>query len=120
MSQLSLLQQMAKILLPSIYLEDFEATSIKEQPEEWLIVLTEKPERAPAALQGNDVALDGYCTTVDVLPHAFSLKKIYRRFRRGRWKERASTVHHQNPYNLHLAGAKITPTLGAFLKEAFG
>jgi hypothetical protein len=120
MGQESLFKQMAMILVPAVYLEDFEVTSIKDAPEEWLIELTEKADRVPEELQGKDVVLDGYCNTLDVLTHAFSLKKIYLRFRRRRWKERGSTDHHQNQYNLHLAGAKITPTLGAFLKEAFG
>jgi hypothetical protein len=120
MAQQELFNQMARILVPEMYLKDFEVNSIKEQPNEWLIELIEMEDRIPTELTGKDVVLDGYCNSVDVLTHAFSLKKIYLRFHRRRWKERGSTVHFQNQYDLHLAGAKITPTLGAFLKEAFG
>lgn len=116
----SLFDQMAKILVPEVYLKDFTITSIQETSSEWLIELTEKEERIPKELEGKDVVLNGYCDTVDVLTHSFSLKKIYLRFRRRRWKERGTTEHFQNQYDLHIAGAKITPTLGAFLKEAFG
>lgn len=115
-----LFEQMAKILVPEEYLKDFEITQIEDNSNEWLIELTEKEDRIPVELLGKDVVLDGYCNSVDVLTHAFSMKKIYLRFLRRRWKERGLTVHYQNQYDLHVAGAKITPTLGAFLKEAFG
>ncbi len=111
---------MARILVPEEYLKNFSVSNIKELPHEWLIELTEKEDKIPEALKGKDAVLDGYCETIDVLTHAFSLKKIYLRFKRRRWKERGSTIHYQNQYDLHIAGAKITPTLGAFLKEAFG
>lgn len=115
-----LFKSMARILIPEEYLKDFKVSKIQETPNEWLIELTEKEEKIPEELEGKDVVLNGYCDTVDVLTHAFSLKKIYLRFRRRRWKEKGTTLHYQNKYDLHIAGAKITPTLGAFLKEAFG
>jgi len=120
MAHQELFNQMSRILVPEIYLRDFEVSNIQELPSEWQIELTEKESKIPKDLIGKDVVLDGYCSSVDVLTHAFSLKKIYLRFRRRRWKERGTSVHYQNQYDLHLAGAKITPTMGAFLKEAFG
>jgi hypothetical protein len=115
-----LFHQMASILLPKEFLKDFEVSQIKEQPTEWLIELTEKADRVPQELEGKDVVLDGYCGSIDVLTHAFSLKKIFVRFRRRRWKERGQKAHYHNNYDFHMAGAKITPELGAFFKEAFG
>jgi hypothetical protein len=115
-----ILEEMSKILVPEECLKDFDITGIKENATEWLIELTEKAERVPKGLNGKEAVLDGYSNPIDVLTHAFSLKKIYLRFRRRRWKEKGSTEHYQNQYDLHIAGAKITPELGAFFKEAFG
>lgn len=116
----NILEEMSKILVPSEYLKNFDVTAIKENPTEWLIELTEKQDKIPMELKGKEAVLDGFSNPVDVLTHAFSLKKIYLRFRRRRWKEKGSTIHYQNQYDLHIAGAKITPELGAFFKEAFG
>jgi len=119
-SDKELFQQLVKILVPEVYLQNFDVFNIKEFSDEWRIELKEKEENVPENLIGKDTVLDGYCNSVDVLTHAFSLKKIYLRFHRRRWKERGSTKHYSNHYDLHICGAKITPSLGAFLKEAFG
>ena len=113
-----LFDSLSRILVPAEYLEDFEIVNIQENSQEWIVELTEKEARIPVSLQGKDVVLDGYCNTVDLLTHAFSMKKIYLRLRRRRWKERGSSEHHSNQYDLHIACAKITPSLGAFLKDA--
>jgi len=83
-SQDTLFNQMARILVPESYLQDFEISSINELSTEWQIELTEKADRVPTELQGKECVLDGYCNSVDVLTHAFSLKKIYLRIRRRR------------------------------------
>lgn len=114
----TLFSSMARILIPEEYLQDFDVVNIEEHSQEWVIELTEKADRIPKSLFGKDVVLDGYCNTIDLLTHAFSMKKIYLRLRRRRWKERGSIEHYSNRYDLHLAGAKITPSLGAFLKDA--
>lgn len=114
----SLFAQMVRILVPDIYLKDFEVSNINELADEWRIDLQEKEDHIPEFLIDKDVVLDGFCNSVDVLTHAFSLKKIYLRFYRRRWKERGSKKHYSNHYDLHISGAKITPTLGAFLKAA--
>lgn len=112
-----LFYQMSKILMPEEYLRDFEVSSIKEQPNEWLIELKEKSDKVPATLQGKDVVLDGYCTPLDVMTHAFSLKRIYLRLHRRRWKEKGSDKHYSNTYDLHISGMKTTKEFGVFLKE---
>jgi hypothetical protein len=111
---------LARIFVPDEHLENFEVTAVKESKGEWLIELTEKQDRTPKELLGKDPVLDGFCNTIDVLTHSVSAKRVFLRFRRRRWKDRGTTIHYENHYNLHIAGAKITPSLGAFLKDAFG
>lgn len=112
-----MLYQMAEILIPKEYLVDFAITKIENKSDEWLIELREREERVPSELKDKDVVLDGYCDPVDVMTHAFSMKRIYLRLIRRKWKERGQTQHYSNTYDLHIVGAKITKTLAAFLKE---
>jgi hypothetical protein len=118
--QENLTGEVYKILIPEEYLKDFEVNSVENKPEEWVIELVEKPDRIPSALSGKDAVLDGYCNEVDILTHAFSLKKIYLRMYRRKWKERGDTKHYYNTYNLHIPGMKTTKEFRDFLKEIGG
>ena len=113
-------EQILRILIPDEYLKDFEANSVEEKSDEWVIELIEKPDRIPAALKGKEVVLDGYCNEVDILTHAFSLKKIYLRLIRRRWKQKGDSRHYSNEYDLHIPGMKTTREFRDFLKEIGG
>lgn len=112
-----LLYTMAEILIPVEYLKDFEISNVKNSPDEWLIELQERKERIPKELQGKEAVLDGFCNPLDVMTHAFSLKRIYLRLYRRRWKEKGQDKHYSNQYDLHIPGMKTTKALGDFLKE---
>ena len=112
--------QVLKMLVPQEYLNDFAINHIEELPDEWLIELVEKEDRIPDILKGKDVVLDGYCNEIDILTHAFSLKKIYLRLIRRRWKEKGGTKGHSNEYDLHIPGMKTTREFRDFLKEIGG
>jgi hypothetical protein len=118
--QKNIAEEAYKVLIPSEYLEDFEVNHIENKPREWVIELVEKEDRIPKNLQGKDVVLDGYCNEIDILTHAFSLKKIFLRLIRRRWKERGTTKHYSNEYNLHIPGMKTTKEFRDFLKEIGG
>ena len=113
-------EEVLKILVPEEYLKDFDANSVENKPMEWVIELVEKEDRIPAVLLGKDIVLDGYCNEIDILTHAFSLKKIYLRLIRRRWKERGGTKGYPNEYNLHIPGMKTTREFRDFLKEISG
>jgi hypothetical protein len=113
-------EQVLRMFVPDEYLKDFEPNSIEEKPEEWVIELIEKVDRTPVILKGKEVVLDGYCNEVDILTHAFSLKKIYLRLIRRRWKEKGETRHYSNEYDLHIPGMKTTREFRDFLKEIGG
>lgn len=118
--QSNLTDEVYKILIPEEYLQDFEVNSVENNPQEWIIELIEKPDRVPAALQGKEAVLDGYNNEIDILTHAFSLKKIYLRLVRRRWKEKGGYKHYSNEYNLHIPGMKTTREFRDFLKEIGG
>ena len=118
--QSDFLAQTMKIFIPQEYLADFEPNHIEELPDEWIIELVEKEDRVPEVLKGKAVVFDGYCNSIDILTHAFSLKKIYLRLVRRRWKEPGSTKGYSNEYNLHLPGMKTTREFRDFLKEIGG
>ena len=118
--QQNLSEEVYKVLIPAEYLADFEVNHIDNKPQEWIIELVEKEERIPKALAGKEAVLDGYNNEIDILTHAFSLKKIYLRLIRRRWKEKGDTKHYSNEYNLHIPGMKTTREFRDFLKEIGG
>lgn|SRR5215216_1016768 len=111
------MEQMLKIFVPQEYLNDFEINYVEELQEEWVIELIEKTDRIPKALEGKEAVLDGYCNEIDILTHAFSLKKIYLRLIRRRWKEKGTNKGYSNEYDLHIPGMKTTREFRDFLKE---
>ncbi len=118
--QANLAEEIYKVLVPAEYLADFDLTHVENKQEEWILELVEKEDRIPQALLGKSVVLDGYCNEIDILSHAFSLKKIYLRMIRRRWKEQGTTTHYSNDYNLHIPGMKTTREFRDFLKEIGG
>jgi hypothetical protein len=118
--QLNFNEEVLKILIPEEYLKDFEPNSVENKPTEWVIELVEKADRIPAALIGKEAVLDGYNNEIDILTHAFSLKKIYLRLIRRRWKEKGTSRHYSNEYDLHIPGMKTTREFRDFLKEIGG
>jgi len=65
-----------KMFVQEEYLVDFEVNHIENKPQEWVIELVEKEDRIPAALAGKKAVLDGYNNEIDILTHAFSLKRF--------------------------------------------
>ena len=118
--QSDFIDQAMKMFIPSEYLRDFEPNHIEELPDEWIIELVEKEDRIPDALKDKQVVFDGYCNSIDILTHAFSLKKIYLRVIRRRWKEKGSTKGYCNEYDLTIPGMKTTREFRDFLKEIGG
>ena len=118
--QANLAEESYKIFVPEEYLVDFAVNHIENKSDEWVIELVEKEDRIPAVLAGKEVVLDGYNNEIDVLTHAFSLKKIYLRLIRIRWKEKGTSKHYSNEYNLHIPGMKTTKEFRDFLKEIGG
>ena len=118
--QQNLAEEVYKVLIPAEYLADFEVNHIDNKPQEWVIELVEKEDRIPKALAGKEAVLDGYNNEIDILTHAFSLKKIYLRLIRRRWKEKGDAKHYSNEYNLHIPGMKTTREFRDFLKEIGG
>lgn len=106
------------MIVPDFILKDFEVSNIKDLKGEWIVELEEKRDYVPTALKEfNDVVLDGFCHPIDVLSHSFSLKPVYLRIYRRRWKRSGTDKHYSNTYDLTIKGLKMIPEFGIFLKE---
>jgi hypothetical protein len=117
-SQDELFTSLSKMIVPEFILQDFEVSNIKELKSEWVVELEEKQDRVPEALREfEDIVLDGFCHSIDVLSHSFSLKPVYLRVYRRRWKRSGTDKHYNNTYDLTIKGLKMVPELGIFLKE---
>lgn len=111
-----LLPEVLKILVPSAYLAYFELYSVRNKNDCWELELGEKESLIPACLQGKEVVFDGFCNSISILSHSFSLKKVMLVVHRRRWKEAGSDTHYSNEYDLHAQSAKMTPEMASFFK----
>jgi hypothetical protein len=111
-----LLPEILQILVPEEYLGNFELVEVRNLPNCWEIELHEKASIVPKILLEKEVVLDGYCNSISIMSHCFSLKKVFLVVHRRRWKERGSNQHYSNEYEFTPGGAKITKELAAFLK----
>ena len=79
------------------------------------MVLEERKDLIPKALERKDVVLDGFCNSISILAKTILSKKLYLVLKRRRWKERGITYHYSNQYQLHEKGIKITAEYAGFL-----
>lgn len=109
---------MSRALVPDYILENFDVYDMRELPDSWVIEIREKEGRIPAELSDCEgVVFDGYCNPIETLSHSFSLKPIYLKAYRRRYKLAGENRHYSNNYDLSLKGVKMVPSMGFFLKE---
>ena len=107
------------MLVPSHILSNFEIWDAREYKTRWVIDLREKSDLIPSELSVyEDIVLDGYCNSIEVLSHSFVCKPVYLRLYRRRYKRSASDTHFSNEYDVTLKGVRMVPEMGFFLKEA--
>jgi len=115
----SLFSTVSSMLVPSHILSNFEIWDAREYKTRWVIDLREKSDLIPSELSVyEDIVLDGYCNSIEVLSHSFVCKPVYLRLYRRRYKRRASDTHFSNEYDVTLKGVRMVPEMGFFLKEA--
>jgi hypothetical protein len=88
-----LLRSLLRIHVPSSYLNYFDLYEVVEKSDCYELVLHEKAELVPGAVEGKNAVLDGFCNPLSILTHSFSLKRIYLIVKRRRWKEAGSDDH---------------------------
>ncbi|MDR1224509.1 MAG: hypothetical protein LBL07_16760 [Tannerella sp.] len=111
-----LLHSLLSIHVPPSYLSYFDLYEVVERSDCYELVLHEKEELIPGALERKRAVLDSFCNPLSILTHSFSLKRIYLIIKRRRWKEAGSDNHYSNDYDLQAEGIKMTPHFAAFLK----
>jgi hypothetical protein len=114
---MTITEKISQVLVPKEILEDFDVVDVQELKTEWLIVLEEKRDRIPDCLAGNDVVLDGFYDSIDLISGVMMDQIIYLRIRRRRWKLRGCTKHHHNQYDHRFEGMRTTKRFATFLKE---
>lgn len=115
MQKLEMFETLIGMMVPSVYLLDFEVVNVADKGSIWELELREKSERIPSELIGKEVVLDGYTNPRRIQSHCFSIKPVSLLLYRRRWKESGSKVHYSNEYS-YLSGAKITQEMAFFLK----
>ena len=110
------IETISKAILPQEIEAVFRLEDIKDEPEATVFVLYEKQELVPKELVGKEAVLDGFCNPLELMHFPIKGKKLYLQLYRRRWKEKNTTKHYSNQYELHDAGMKTTKLFGAFLK----
>jgi len=98
----------------------FEVKGVQESTHRIDLRLEERPDLIPEALSGKDVALDGFCNELELQTFAVSERAVFLHIFRRRWKEKGTTKHYSNSYDLHPEGVKATHEFATFLKEQVG
>ena len=115
---MSLLEQAFSAILPQQWLRYFEVTKITQKKHEWNIVLVEKEDCIPTALQGKEVVQNGYMRSIEIYDFPLRGKPAYLKFIRRRWKIKGNNnKSFYNEYDFHPQGMKATKEFGDFLKE---
>ena len=115
----SLFSTVSSMLVPSHILSNFEIWDAREYKTRWVIDLREKSDLIPSELSVyEDIVLDGYCNSIEVLSHSFVCKPVYLRLYRRRYKRSASDTHFSNEYDVTLKGVRMVPEMGFFFKRS--
>lgn len=105
-------------LIPSRFRQSFEIACIKEKPNEFNLILTEKKDQIPTEAHGKNVSLVGFLNPVEVITFPMHEKAMYIQYRRRRWRDKDTGEDYYNNYEFHPKGVKATHELASFLKEA--
>ena len=118
--QQTIYNQVLGLIVPTEILDCFELSEVIESNQAIELQLHERKELIPAALQGEDVVLDGFCNPIELQSFPLKGKATFIKLFRRRWKRRGSRKHVSNTYDFADSGTKATRLFGAFLKGAFG
>jgi len=114
------LDLLAKMLVPSEILREFEVTKAFEENGVWVIELYEKADLAhiPRQIKFKAKAvLNGYCSPIDIQTFPTDGKEVFLRLYRRKWKVSGESKSYHNQYSFTEPGMKATKKFAAFLKE---
>ena len=121
MENMQVLESLFSLLFSEELASNFIVKSVQEYPEHIEIVLEEDSHLIPSSLSSvSDVVLDGFCNPKELQSFPMKGKAVYLKVYRRRWKEKGSSKHHSNNYNLNPKGVKATKSFSSFLKETYG
>ena len=121
MESQSVLQSLFNVLFPEVITFHFEIKSVKELKDRIEIRMEELAELVPQGLEScSDISLDGFCNPLELQSFPLKGKSVYLKLYRRRWKQKGTTQHYSNTYDIHPDGVKATKDFASFLKDAFG
>lgn len=121
MENMQVIQSLLSLLFSEELASNFIVKEVQEYPEHIEIVLEEHSNLIPSFLSSkSDIVLDGFCNPKELQSFPMKGKAVYLKVYRRRWKEKGSSKHHSNNYNLNTEGVKATKPFSSFLKESYG
>jgi hypothetical protein len=115
----SIQSHLYSLIIPEEILAKFNVKEVIENEEELLIVLVEQQRLIPKALEGKEVALNGFMNRCTLAHYPVMGRKCYLDLHRRRWKEKGSTSNesYHNEYEFTAEGTTATKSFGDFLKS---
>lgn len=105
------------LVIPEEILKDFVLSKIDEQDEILTLTLIESATNVPLSEKGVKLVQNGYQNAIEIQNFPIMGKQCILRLIRRRWKEQSSTNgDYHNTYTYIVAGTKVTPKFGDFLK----
>lgn len=121
MEDFSVIKTLLSLLFSEEISNNFIIKKVQDFPEYIEIHLEELAELVPEALfDSKEIVLDGFCNPKELQSFPIKGKAVYLKLFRRRWKEKGSTKHYSNSYNLNHEGVKATKAFSSFLKDTFG
>jgi hypothetical protein len=115
-----LLIGLTRMLIPDRVSLNFYVSAIYEYPFYWCIELRERATKIPQVLRKyDDIVFAGYCNPIEILSYSYSLKPVYLKLYRQRFKRSGVKQTFSNIYDFS-SGGKLLPETKNFFVNKLG
>lgn len=119
MSSYEQLQFLARFILPTEIIDNFDIVEIKEESKVLHIHLDEQ-ELPPEGYTKETVTPNGFFPSASVFDFPIRNRKVVLHIRRRRWLEKSTGKSLSRTWEITAQGTRYTESFAAFLKGVFG
>lgn len=119
MSQAEILNELAKVMLPSAILDYFDVVHVTPG-KDFIIIHLDEQNRIHNPLQGHIYESNGFYDASSIQDFPVRNKKVHLSVRRRRWIDKTTGCSISNTYDLTANGTRYSKEFADFLKGIFG
>ena len=114
-----ILLELARLILPSGFVENFKIIGITSNDSDVEISLDEF-DNLPEERQGHKIESKGFLDSVTVRDFPLRDKRVNFKVRRRKWYDHTTDEYFTNTYDTVYKGTRYSKEFAAFLKETYG